>query len=73
MQSPTGLDDYLVGTAPGRSEAARGRRADWHELLILSPRGYKTDQPSVEAYRRRLSALARSLATAIEAETAVKV
>lgn len=42
------------------------RRSGWVELLELSPRGFKLDQPSVAVYRRRLRDLARSVAADIE-------
>ena len=45
------------------------RRAEWAELLDLSPKGFKIDQPSVAVYRRRLSALARSVAADIDASS----
>ncbi len=41
-------------------------RAAWIELLRLSPRGFKSDQPSVQVYRLRLTALARSVAADID-------
>jgi AcrR family transcriptional regulator len=44
------------------------RRAEWMDLLELSPKGFKTDQPSVATYRRRLGALARSVGADIEHE-----
>lgn len=62
-----GLASYLKRVSPGRSSADKRRRADWVEILQLSPRGFKLDQPSVDAYRRRLSTLARSVAATIDA------
>jgi AcrR family transcriptional regulator len=56
-----GLVAHLRGTG-----ADRGRRDGWVELLELSPRGFKLDQPSVAVYRRRLRDLARSVAADIE-------
>ena len=41
----------------------------WLDLLEHSPKGFKWDEPSVPAYRRRLSALARSVAADIEIST----
>ena len=52
---------------PGRSVAATTRRAGWIDVLRFSPPGFKFDQPSVEVYRTRLSALARSVAADIDA------
>ena len=40
-------------------------RESWIELARLSPRGFKLDEPTVDVYRRRLTALARSLAADI--------
>lgn len=52
-----------------RTGAPTARRAEWAEVLELSPKGFKVDQPSVAVYRRRLSALARSVAADIDAAT----
>ncbi len=57
-----GLTAHLRGTG-----APAARRAEWVELLDLSPKGFKVDQPSVAVYRRRLSTLARSVAADIDA------
>jgi AcrR family transcriptional regulator len=56
-----GLDGYLSST--GRDRATR---AAWGDLLELSPRGFKLDEPSVETYRHRLTVLARSVAADID-------
>jgi len=40
-------------------------RESWIELARLSPRGFKLDEPTVDVYRGRLTALARSLAADI--------
>lgn len=61
-----GLASYLKRLSPGRGSADVRRRADWIEVLQFSPRGFKLDQPSVDTYRRRLSALARSVAAGID-------
>ncbi len=58
---------YLRRAAPGRSRAAVERRAAWVEVLKFSPKGFKFDQPTVEVYRRRLTALASSVAADIDA------
>ena len=42
------------------------RRRDWAELLEHAPKGFKWDDPSVADYRRRLTALANSVAADIE-------
>ena len=65
-----GLDGYLRRLHPGRGRAAVNRRADWLELLRLSPKGLRYDQPTVEAYRRRLTALAATVAADIDAARA---
>lgn len=61
------LDHYLRARHPGRTAAARNRRAAWFELLELSPRGFKLDEPPSDVFRRRLTALASSVAADIEA------
>lgn len=62
-----GLAAFLTVAAPGRSQAASARRAEWAEVLELSPKGFKFDMPAVPVYRRRLSTLARSVAADIDA------
>ncbi len=57
-----GLSTHLRTTG-----APSARRAEWAEMLELSPKGFKIDQPSVAVYRRRLTALARSVAADISA------
>ncbi len=47
--------------------APTARRNEWIDVLELSPKGFKTDQPTVAVYRRRLTALARSVAADITA------
>jgi len=58
---------YLATVSAGRSRAAVDRRAGWVEVLKLSPKGFKFDQPSVDVYRRRLTTLAGSVAADIAA------
>ncbi len=43
--------------------------ARWVELILLSPRGLKQDRPSVAQYRRRLDALAISVASGMSGGT----
>lgn len=62
-----GLAAFLAEAYPGRGQAARDRRAEWAEILELSPKGFKCDTPSVADYRRRLTALARGIAADMEA------
>jgi AcrR family transcriptional regulator len=57
-----GLEVYLR-----RTGAPRAQRVEWAEVLDLSPKGFKFDQPSVDVYRRRLSTLARTVAADIDA------
>ena len=63
----SGLAAFLARAAPGRSQAASARRAEWAELLELSPKGFKFDTPAVAVYRRRLTTLARGVAADIDA------
>lgn len=68
-----GLREYLKRVGPGgRSRDSVRRRAGWAEMLEFAPRGLKSDQPSVEVYRERLTALARSVAADIEASRATR-
>lgn len=63
-----GVEAYLKRVSSGgRSAAATQQRAGWMDMLEFSPKGFKFDQPSVEIYRRRLTALAKSVAADIEA------
>ena len=62
-----GMAAYLRRAAPGRSRAAAERRAAWVEVLKFSPKGFKFDQPTIEVYRRRLTALASSVAADVDA------
>ena len=65
------LERFLRGVDAGqRSAAARGRRKGWIDLLEFAPRGFKLDKPPVPLYRRRLTALAESIASDIEANRA---
>lgn len=63
------VDAWLVERHAGRSAAATDRRTGWRDVLRWSPAGLRHDQPSVAEYRRRLSALARSVAADIAAAT----
>ena len=60
----TGVANHLEVIAP--SAGASGRAA-WVEVLSLSPKGFKSDRPSVETFRGRLTTLADSVAAAIDA------
>ena len=57
-----GLVKYLR-----RTGAPASCRTEWVEMLKLSPKGFKFDQPSIEVFRRRLITLARAVASDIEA------
>lgn len=61
-----GMERHLeqVGAGAGAGDPAE-RRAAWCEMLHLAPKGFKSDQPSVEVYRRRLTTLAQSVAADI--------
>jgi AcrR family transcriptional regulator len=63
----SGLVAFLTRAAPGRSQAASARRAEWAEVLELSPKGFKFDTPAVAVFRRRLTTLARGVAADIDA------
>jgi len=58
-----GCASYLDRVAP---HATPAQRADWVDVLHFSPKGFKFDQPSIKTYRRRLAAVASSIATEIE-------
>ena len=62
-----GVAAFLAEAHPGRSKPAVDRRAEWAEILELSPKGFKVDTPSVSDFRRRLTALARGVAADIDA------
>ena len=57
-----GLATYLEKRSPHTET-----RAEWVELLRWSPKGLTYDRPSVETYRRRLTALARAVAADLDA------
>jgi AcrR family transcriptional regulator len=59
------LGAFLRAVAPGRRAELVTRRSGWVELLELAPKGFKVDRPSVATYRRRLHALAHSVAADI--------
>ena len=64
-RSRAGLTRYFNDlTSRGAFDPERSGQpaARWVELILLSPRGLKQDQPSVPQYRRRLDALAISVA-----------
>lgn len=61
----SGLVKYLRQTG-----ASSSHRTEWLEMLKLSPKGFKFDQPPIDVYRRRLSTLARAVASDIEATVA---
>jgi len=63
----SGLAAFLAKAYPGRSQAVCARRAEWADVLELSPKGFKFDTPTVADYRRRLTALARGVAADIDA------
>lgn len=62
-----GVGADLQRRSPGRAATAVTRRGGWIDVLRFSPSGFKLDRPSVEVYRLRLNALARSVAADIDA------
>ena len=65
------LETYLRRNgAKQRSTSDRARRKGWIDILEFAPRGFKLDRPTVPAYRRRLTALAQSVAADIETSAA---
>lgn len=65
-----GLAGYLRQVGPGgRARAVEEQRTAWADLLALSPKGFKSDDPAVDRYRRRLFTLAHSVAADIEASS----
>lgn len=60
------LSDGLNGYLEQHSSHAQVR-AEWVDVLRLSPKGLRHDRPTVETYRRRLTALARLVAADIAA------
>jgi len=64
VQLPQGLARYLDERVPGSVTASE--RQGWIEILRLAPQGLKSDQPSVEAFRRRLHTLACGVASDID-------
>lgn len=68
----TAVEQWLGRQHPGGSRARTERRAGWLDVLRWAPGGMRQDQPSVADYRRRLTALARSLATDIDAVAGVQ-
>ena len=61
-----GLAQWLADASPGTGRAATSRRERWLDMLDLSPKGLRSDHPSVEVYRERLTALANSVAADID-------
>jgi len=58
---------WLAELHPGSARARVDRRAGWLDLLRWSPQGLRYDRPSVAEFRRRLSALASSVAADVAA------
>ncbi|MEM9655015.1 MAG: TetR/AcrR family transcriptional regulator [Actinomycetota bacterium] len=57
---------YFESVDPGDSQTQRAMRASWVELLGLAPRGLWADEPTVEAFRQRLTTLAVVFAASVE-------
>ncbi len=60
------LDRRNGGEAGAKTRIDETTRVGWCDLLRLSPKGLKVDQPSVDVYRRRLTTLANSVAADID-------
>lgn len=56
------LDRHLATQPGGKGSGSKNRRQDWVDVLHHAPKGFTLDEPSVDAYRRRLTVLARSIA-----------
>ena len=63
-----GVAEQLALIAPGGSVDTESMRDGWLQLLLLAPKGLKSDRPSAETFRRRLTTLARTVAADIEAQ-----
>lgn len=61
--------DRLAVLHPGPGRDRVERRAGWVDVLRWSPQGMRFDQPTIDEYRRRLAAVARSVAADIESAT----
>jgi AcrR family transcriptional regulator len=59
------LSDGLTSYLEPRSSNVQAR-AEYVELLRWSPKGFTYDRPSVETFRRRLTALARVVAASLD-------
>lgn len=62
------VGEFLKHTHPGTGAAHHERRSEWAAILRSSP-GLRFDQPDAATFRRRLTALARTVASDIEACT----
>ena len=56
------MAEFLDESAP---DASPDQKRGWLDLLKLSPKGFRFDQPTVQTYRLRLTALAQSVASDI--------
>lgn len=65
LAAVTRLQAGLASFFEAESNVDAATRKSWIELARLSPRGFKLDEPTVDVYRGRLTALARSLAADI--------
>jgi len=60
---------WIETVHPGEEAACTARRAGWLAVLRWAPHGLRFDRPAVPEFRKRLSALARSVASDIESAT----
>ncbi len=55
-----GLNKYLQSVSP--EGTSRSTLKSWSDLLILSPIGFRYDDPTIAVYRKRLNGLAQTVA-----------
>ncbi len=60
------LQAGLTSFLEDESNVDAATRESWIDLVRLSPRGFKLDEPTVKVYRSRLTALARTVAADID-------
>ena len=63
-----GLSAFLDDVASPARPTDQGRKSLTVDLLRLAPKGFRFDQPPIALFRRRLTALAQSIAADIDAD-----
>lgn len=63
------VGEWLAEQHPGAGDDRTERRAGWLDLLRWSPQGMRFDRPPVDRFRRRLTALAQTVAADIDSVT----